>query len=149
MCKFFKKNQRKGLEMNKKLVLLTAILMVSAGPAFADCGACALKKDKGAKCLITEEWKKNKVAKMTETLGLSADQVTQVEALLTEKVEKKKAIREEYKTKFLNPYVAAKQGRVDLIIDPKDTRKTLVKCLEMTINKTERMPSKKHGTIPL
>ena len=56
---------------------------------------------------------------------------------------------EEYKEKFLNPYDAAKQGKVDLIIEPKDTRKTLIKCLEMLINKREKKPAKKHGNIPL
>ena len=55
----------------------------------------------------------------------------------------------EYKEKFLNPYDAAKQGKVDLIIEPKETRKTLIKCLEMLINKRERKPTKKHGNIPL
>jgi acetyl-CoA carboxylase carboxyltransferase component len=55
----------------------------------------------------------------------------------------------EYTEKFLNPYEAAKQGKVDLIIEPKDTRKTLIKCLEMIANKREKMPPKKHGNIPL
>ena len=55
----------------------------------------------------------------------------------------------EYAEKFLNPYDAAKQGKVDLIIEPKDTRKTLIKCLEMLANKRERKPAKKHGNIPL
>ena len=47
---------------------------------------------------------------------------------------RKKRIRE-YKEKFYNPYIGAQQGRVDLIIHPKDTRKTLIKCLEMVKNK--------------
>ncbi len=55
----------------------------------------------------------------------------------------------EYAEKFLNPYEAAKQGKVDLIIDPKDTRKTLIRCLEIIINKREKNPQKKHGNIPL
>ena len=54
-----------------------------------------------------------------------------------------------YSEKFLNPYDTAKQGKVDLIIDPKDTRKTLIKCLEMLTNKREKKPPKKHGNIPL
>ncbi len=55
----------------------------------------------------------------------------------------------EYSEKFLNPYDAAEQGRVDLIIDPKETRQTLINCLEMISNKREKRLPKKHGNIPL
>lgn len=63
----------------------------------------------------------------------------------------------EYTEKFLNPYDAAKQGKVDLVIDPKDTRKTLIKCLEMMANKRVSIKKdikkerqyKRHGNIPL
>lgn len=66
------------------------------------------------------------------------------------KGEKVKANKiEEFSEKFLNPYLAAKEGRVDMIIEPKETRKTLIKVLEMLANKRERRPAKKHGNIPL
>ncbi|MBI2651677.1 acyl-CoA carboxylase subunit beta [Candidatus Woesearchaeota archaeon] len=55
----------------------------------------------------------------------------------------------EYNEKFLNPYAAAKYGKVDIIIEPKDTRKTLISCLETLLSKRERMPAKKHGNMPL
>lgn len=55
----------------------------------------------------------------------------------------------EYSEKFLNPYNAAEQGRVDIIIEPKETRSTLIKCLEMISKKRERRPAKKHGNMPL
>ncbi len=55
----------------------------------------------------------------------------------------------EFSDKFLNPYVAAKEGRVDKVIDPKETRIQLISALEMLMNKRERRPSKKHGNIPL
>lgn len=55
----------------------------------------------------------------------------------------------EYAEKFLNPYEAAKHGKVDIITEPKDTRKTLIRCLDMLANKRERRPSKKHGNMPL
>jgi methylmalonyl-CoA decarboxylase subunit alpha len=55
----------------------------------------------------------------------------------------------EYKEKFLNPYEAAKNGKVDIITDPKNTRNVLISCLEMLLNKRERRPAKKHGNIPL
>jgi len=63
------------------------------------------------------------------------------------KIKKEKA--EEYSKKFCNPYIAAEEGRIDMVIEPKETRKMLIKCLEMIANKREKMPAKKHGNIPL
>ncbi|WP_409297915.1 acyl-CoA carboxylase subunit beta [Peribacillus sp. SCS-26] len=56
---------------------------------------------------------------------------------------------EEYREKFANPYIAAGQGMVDDVIDPRDTRIVLIKALEMMRNKQEVRPKKKHGNIPL
>jgi len=63
------------------------------------------------------------------------------------KLEKEKI--QELKEFFLNPYQAAKLGQVDMIIHPKDTRATLIKCLESLLNKRESKIAKKHGNIPL
>ncbi|MCA1320668.1 acyl-CoA carboxylase subunit beta [Bacillus tianshenii] len=56
---------------------------------------------------------------------------------------------EEYREKFANPYVAASQGMVDDVIDPRETRIKLVQSLEMLRNKKDTRPYKKHGNIPL
>jgi acetyl-CoA carboxylase carboxyltransferase component len=63
------------------------------------------------------------------------------------KVEEEK-IRE-LKEIFLNPYQAAKFGQVDMVINPKDTRVILIKCLESLSEKREAKIPKKHGNIPL
>lgn len=55
----------------------------------------------------------------------------------------------EYRDKFANPYVAAANGMVDDVIDPRETRQKLKQSLEMLRNKKESRPSKKHGNIPL
>ncbi len=58
----------------------------------------------------------------------------------------------EFREEFLNPYRAAELGKVDMIIEPKETRKTLIACLEMLAGKREiRLIKryKKHGIIPL
>ena len=55
----------------------------------------------------------------------------------------------DFKEKFMNPYEAAKHGKVDIITEPKNTRKALISCLEMLLSKRERRPAKKHGNIPL
>jgi propionyl-CoA carboxylase beta chain len=56
---------------------------------------------------------------------------------------------EEYRERFANPYVAAANGMVDDVIDPRETRQKLIESLEMLKNKRETRPPKKHGNIPL
>ncbi|MCG2676895.1 methylmalonyl-CoA carboxyltransferase [bacterium] len=55
----------------------------------------------------------------------------------------------EYTEKFANPYVAARRGYVDKVIEPYETRPQLIKALEMFSSKGESRPQKKHGNIPL
>ncbi|MCK4662201.1 MAG: acyl-CoA carboxylase subunit beta [Bacteroidales bacterium] len=55
---------------------------------------------------------------------------------------------EEYKTKFANPYVAASKGYIDSVIEPSETRKILIHSLEVSSNKIDRRPQKKHGIPP-
>jgi propionyl-CoA carboxylase beta chain len=55
----------------------------------------------------------------------------------------------EFEDEFLNPYVAARQGKVDMVIDYADTRSVLVNVLEAMMTKREKMPAKKHGSMPL
>ncbi|MDZ7742325.1 MAG: acyl-CoA carboxylase subunit beta [Bacteroidota bacterium] len=62
--------------------------------------------------------------------------------------EKKKAV-DDYKETFASPYKAAELGYVDEIIYPKQTRFKLIQALEMTQNKSQTNPPKKHGNIPL
>lgn len=61
----------------------------------------------------------------------------------------KAALAGQYRERFLNPYVAAKLGKIDMIIEPKETRNALIKCLEMLLSKREKRPAKKHGNMPL
>src|SRR6056297_1192817 len=63
-----------------------------------------------------------------------------------EKVRKQKV--KEYKEKFANPYVAAAKGFIDSVIEPKETRKLLVHAIDVSRNKADRRPKKKHGIPP-
>ena len=56
---------------------------------------------------------------------------------------------DEYREKFANPYVAASRGYVDDVIEPRETRPKLIAGLELLENKRDKLPSKKHGNIPL
>ena len=55
----------------------------------------------------------------------------------------------EYEEAFNNPYIAAQRGYVDAIIEPAETRKRLIDALEIMSTKSEALPPKKHGNIPL
>jgi propionyl-CoA carboxylase beta chain len=55
----------------------------------------------------------------------------------------------EYRAKFSNPYVAAERGFVDAVIEPRTTRRELVRALRQLSGKRAGVPAKKHGNIPL
>jgi acetyl-CoA carboxylase carboxyltransferase component len=55
----------------------------------------------------------------------------------------------EYQDLFSNPYIAASRGYVDAVIQPRDTRASLISALEAIVNKRETRPPKKHGNIPV
>lgn len=63
-------------------------------------------------------------------------------AMLSEK-------EQDYKEMFANPYRAAARGFIDEVIEPKDTRRKLIKAFAMLENKVAHLPRKKHGNIPL
>jgi len=58
-------------------------------------------------------------------------------------------LEQDYKDKFANPYVAAKRGYVDAVIQPRATRRAVVRALRMLATKKDSNPVKKHGNIPL
>ncbi len=55
----------------------------------------------------------------------------------------------EFRERFASPYVAAERGYIDAVIEPRSTRPKLIAALRMLDNKTDTMPRKKHGNIPL
>ncbi len=59
------------------------------------------------------------------------------------------AKEEEYKDKFANPYVAAKYGYIDDVIEPRNTRFRIIRALQMLATKKDTNPAKKHSNIPL
>ena len=56
---------------------------------------------------------------------------------------------DEYREKFGDPYVAARHGWLDDVIEPSETRMCLVRALRPLLSKRELVLPKKHGNIPL
>jgi acetyl-CoA carboxylase carboxyltransferase component len=55
----------------------------------------------------------------------------------------------EYKTKFANPYDAAKYGFIDDIIVPRNTRFRIIRAFQALSTKKDINPPKKHSNLPL
>jgi propionyl-CoA carboxylase beta chain len=55
----------------------------------------------------------------------------------------------EYAENFANPYIAARRGYVDDIIEPSETRSRLITAFQFLEGKRVTLPKKKHGNIPL
>lgn len=55
----------------------------------------------------------------------------------------------EYADLFANPYRASERGIIDAVILPKETRSKVIAGFRMLEKKTEELPRKKHGNIPL
>ncbi|MGM9583799.1 MAG: carboxyl transferase domain-containing protein, partial [Phascolarctobacterium sp.] len=55
----------------------------------------------------------------------------------------------EYIDNFATPYQAAMRGMVDMVIEPKNSRPTIINALQMLESKRETRPAKRHGNIPL
>ncbi len=56
---------------------------------------------------------------------------------------------DKYKKDVMSPYRLAEKGYIEDIIEPNQTRETIIKSLEILENKREVLPPKKHGNIPL
>lgn len=54
----------------------------------------------------------------------------------------------DYEERFNNPYICAARGLIDDVIEPRDTRRVLIRALEVTLSKRERHTPKKHGLSP-
>ena len=62
---------------------------------------------------------------------------------------RRKELVAEYTSRFANPYVAAERGYIDDVIEPSQTRRELVRGLQLCLRKTVERPPRKHGNIPL
>ncbi len=54
----------------------------------------------------------------------------------------------EYQDKFANPYIAARDGHIDAVIQPDETRDFLMHAIHVSAAKTETRPARKHGIPP-
>ncbi len=63
--------------------------------------------------------------------------------------ERRLEIEAEYASNYLNPYVAAERGYVDMVIAPHETRRLVARSLDLLSTKREMLHQKRHGNSPL
>ncbi len=66
-----------------------------------------------------------------------------------DKAAKEQELVKEYRELLYNPYVAAKMGYINAVIQPSETRAKVIAALEALKDKKESRPAKKHGNIPM
>ena len=103
---------------------------------------------------INYAWPSAEIAVMGAAGAASVLYAKEAKALKEEgKTEEAKAFIEEkeaeYTKLFANPYIAAKYGYIDDVIEPRNTRFRVIRALEQMKNKRLTNPAKKHGNIPL
>ena len=55
----------------------------------------------------------------------------------------------EYEDRYLNPWVGAERGLIDMVVDPADTRRVLCEALDLLASKREELPERRHDNTPL
>jgi len=56
---------------------------------------------------------------------------------------------DDYRKKFATPYVTAKYGYIDDVIEPRNTRFRVIRALQSLATKKDTNPPKKHSNLPL
>ena len=63
--------------------------------------------------------------------------------------DEERARRIEELRQLISPYIAAGAALIDDVIDPRETRPTLIRALEMARTKRVERPWRKHGVMPV
>ncbi|MGD8781248.1 MAG: acyl-CoA carboxylase subunit beta [Ignavibacteria bacterium] len=124
---------------------ITVILRKAYGGAYDVMSSKHLRGD------INYAWPMAEIAVMGPKGAIEVLHAKEIKSI-EEPEEKAKFIaekEEEYKDKFANPYVAAKYGYIDDVIEPRNTRFRIIRALQMLATKKDSNPPKKHSNIPL
>jgi len=90
-------------------------------------------------------------SKIIVSSGKDIVNMTNKKEMLTpgEKISTQGDILKDYSEKFEDPFVLAKNGLLDDVIEPLQTREYLIRALRPLLSKKEWTPPKKHDNIPL
>lgn len=111
-------------------------------------GAYCVMSSKGLRGDLLYAWPNAEIAVMGAEGAVNILFRRELKAAENEKGKREELVQD-YERKFNNPYVAAARGLIDDVIEPKDTRRVLIRALEVTLSKRERHAPKKHGISPM
>ncbi len=114
-------------------------------------GAYCVMGSKHLRCDVNLAWPSAEIAVMGAEGSVNIVYRREIAAAGTpeQQEEARRAKVEEFKDRFANPFVAAEHGFVDDVIEPRETRKYVIRALRLLETKVDTMPRKKHGNIPL
>ncbi|MFC5751447.1 acyl-CoA carboxylase subunit beta [Actinomadura rugatobispora] len=111
-------------------------------------GAYIVMDSRSIGCDLSFAWPTNEIAVMGAEGA--ANVVFRREIAAADDPEAMRAQRvKEYKQELMHPFYAAERGLVDDVIDPADSRSTLIDALTTLRAKNARLPSRKHGNPPM
>jgi acetyl-CoA carboxylase carboxyltransferase component len=111
-------------------------------------GAYCVMSSKGLRGDLLYAWPNAELAVMGAAGAVNILFRNEVKAAEDPKARSKELV-DEYQEKFNNPYVAASRGLIDDVIEPRDSRRILVRALHVTLSKRDRHVPKKHGISPM
>ncbi len=97
---------------------------------------------------INYAWPTAEIAVMGAEGAVNILYQKQIEKSTDPAAERERVIAD-YTEKYLNPYVAARAGIVDEIIEPSETRAKIISALAAIREKQENRPARKHGNSPV
>ena len=111
-------------------------------------GAYCVMSSKGLRGDLLYAWPNSEIAVMGASGAVNILYRNELKNAAHPKARREQLIAE-YEEKFNNPYVAASRGLIDDVIEPRDTRRVLIRALELTLSKRERHVARKHGISPM
>ena len=121
---------------------MTVIIRKAYGGAYVVMGSKHLRSD------VNLSWPSAEIAVTGPDAAVNIVFRREIEAAKDADAKRKELVAR-YREQFANPYVTASRGFIDDVIEPRDTRRKIIRALEMLQNKTDSNPPKKHGNIPL
>ena len=121
---------------------VTVITRKAYGGAYVVMGSKYLGTD------VTFAWPSAEIAVMGAEGAVNILSGKEITAADDPKAERARRV-EEYRQKFNNPYYAAKNGYIDDVIEPRETRPKIIASLSALRDKYADHPPRKHGNIPV
>jgi acetyl-CoA carboxylase carboxyltransferase component len=111
-------------------------------------GAYVVMNSKSIGCDLAYAWPSAEFAVMGPAGAVEILYRREIEAA-ADPAARKAELLDDYNERFVHPYDAAERGYIDDVIDPSETRRVLVRSLELLRSKREELPKRKHGNVPL